>query len=68
MSAPTNSQTKTRVALIGAGEFGRNHARVYREMENVEFVGVFDSDPAKAAAVGKEFQVPVIDKIADLKI
>jgi predicted dehydrogenase len=67
MSAPTNSQAKTRVALIGAGEFGRNHARVYREMENVDFVGVFDSDPAKSAAVSKEFQVAVFANIEDLK-
>jgi predicted dehydrogenase len=70
MSASKNSSTaegKTRVAVVGAGEFGRHHARVYREMENVEFVGVFDSDPAKSAAVAKEFQIPALSSIAELQ-
>jgi predicted dehydrogenase len=58
---------KTRVAVVGAGEFGRNHARVYREMENVEFVGVFDSDAAKAAAVSAEFQVRALNNLAELQ-
>ncbi len=53
--------------MVGAGEFGRQHARVYREMETVEFVGVFDSDPARAAAVSAEFQVPVLKSLAELE-
>src|SRR5271170_3433214 len=67
MSAPTNNSAKLRVALVGAGEFGRNHARVYSELESVEFVGVFDSDLAKAAAVATEFHVPVLGSIAELR-
>ena len=39
-SAPQSG--KVRVAVVGAGEFGRNHVRVYREMEGVELVGVVD--------------------------
>ena len=46
---------RVRVAVVGVGEFGRNHARVYRELEDVELVGVFDRDPAKAQAVAAEF-------------
>ena len=30
----------TRVAVIGVGAMGRNHARVYSEMPGVELVGV----------------------------
>jgi predicted dehydrogenase len=70
MIAPTNpcrSSAKLCVAVVGAGEFGRNHARVYREMESVEFAGVFDSDPAKAAAVAAEFNVPALSKLAELQ-
>jgi len=33
---------KIRVAVVGAGEFGRNHARVYSEMDCVELAGVLD--------------------------
>jgi predicted dehydrogenase len=67
MSAPTNSAKKIRVAVVGAGEFGRNHARLYRELEAVEFVGIFDSDPGKAAAVSAEFEVSVFARIEDLQ-
>ena len=30
---------RIRVAVIGAGDFGRNHARVYREIEGAELIG-----------------------------
>jgi predicted dehydrogenase len=46
---------RIRVAVAGCGEFGRNHARVYREMESAELVGVFDTDTARAAAFAQEF-------------
>jgi predicted dehydrogenase len=44
-----------RVAVVGCGEFGRNHARVYKEMEGAELVGVFDQDAARASAFANEF-------------
>jgi len=44
-----------RVAVVGCGGFGRNHARVYREIESAELVGVFDTDPARAHALAQEF-------------
>jgi predicted dehydrogenase len=45
--------------VIGAGTFGRNHARVYHQLANegapVRLVGVVDSDTARAGAVAREF-------------
>jgi predicted dehydrogenase len=45
--------------VVGVGVFGRNHARVYRELEQqgepVRLVGVVDSDLARADAVAREF-------------
>lgn len=38
-----------RVAVIGVGAFGRNHARVYAELPEAELVAVVDRDPAAAA-------------------
>ena len=55
------------VAVVGAGEFGRNHARVYRELEDVELVGVFDRDAAKAKAVAAEFGTDVIGDLNELR-
>jgi len=66
MSAAAESN-RIRVAVVGTGEFGRNHARVYRELENAELVGVYDQDPQRAAAVAAEFQAPVLRRLEDLQ-
>ena len=49
-----------RVGVVGCGAFGRNHARVYRDLaadatQTVEFVGIADTDHDRARAVAKEF-------------
>jgi predicted dehydrogenase len=58
---------KIRVAVVGTGEFGRNHARVYCELESVELVGVFDVDGTRTAVVGKEFQTNVFGALEQLR-
>ena len=40
-----------RVAVIGAGVMGSNHARVYHELEDAELVAVVDADPGCARRV-----------------
>jgi predicted dehydrogenase len=62
----TGESRKIRVGVVGAGEFGRNHARVYRELPGVELVGVLDQDTARAAAVAKEFQTRSFRNIHEL--
>jgi predicted dehydrogenase len=62
----TGESRKLRVAVVGAGEFGRNHARVYRELESVELVGVFDHDKARAAAVAQEFNTRTFRSVEEL--
>ncbi len=49
-----------RVGVVGCGAFGRNHARVYRDLhqdasQNVEFVGVADCDSTQAGTIAAEF-------------
>jgi predicted dehydrogenase len=46
---------RVRVAVVGVGDFGRNHARVYRQLEGVEMVGVVDRDSERARRVAEEF-------------
>jgi predicted dehydrogenase len=48
----------TTVAVIGVGSMGRNHARVYREMPEVELVGIADENPYAAEAVARMYCVP----------
>jgi predicted dehydrogenase len=57
----TNSRA-LRVGVVGAGAFGRNHARVYRDLQSdpwhkIQFVGVVDSDLSRARDVAEEFGV-----------
>lgn len=47
--------SKLRVGVVGVGHIGRNHARIYSELSNVEFAAVFDLDAARAAEVAREF-------------
>ena len=49
-----------RVAVVGVGDFGRNHVRVWSEMEGVELVGVVDTNAERAAQVAAEFKTRVI--------
>jgi predicted dehydrogenase len=66
MNAAAESR-KIRVAVVGTGEFGRNHARVYRELTGVELIGVYDQSPQRAAAVAEEFQAPVLQGLEELQ-
>src|SRR5258708_22451451 len=58
---------KIRVGVVGAGEFGRNHARVYREMDSVELVGVVDQNAERAEAIAQEFGTRTFKGIEDLQ-
>lgn len=66
MSAAAESK-KIRVAVVGTGEFGRNHARVYRELGEVELVGVYDQNSQRGAAVAAEFHAPVLQSLEELQ-
>lgn len=56
-----------RVAVVGAGAFGRNHLRVYRELQDsgndLELVAVVDRDAAVAAKAATEFGIAAFDSI-----
>src|SRR5882672_2536797 len=67
MSAAAGETKRVRVAVVGTGEFGRNHARVYKELDGAELVGVFDENPERAAAVAAEFQTQVLKSLEELR-
>jgi predicted dehydrogenase len=67
MSAAAEELKRIRVAVVGAGEFGRNHARVYREIEGAELVAVCDQIPERAKAIGAEFHAAVFPSIEALR-
>ena len=43
--------TRLRTAVVGAGNLGRHHARIYDSLPHVELVAVVDTDQERAAEV-----------------
>jgi predicted dehydrogenase/nucleoside-diphosphate-sugar epimerase len=56
-----------RVGLVGTGQISEFHISALKRIPYVEIVGVFDLDPAKAAAMGERFGLPVKASLADLR-
>jgi predicted dehydrogenase len=56
--------------VVGVGVFGRNHARVYKELEQqgeaVRLVGVVDPNLDRADAVGREFGCRAFGSVAQM--
>jgi predicted dehydrogenase len=52
-----------KVAVIGVGAIGQNHARVYRSIDKVGLVGVVDPDAKAAARVGTMNNVPAYSSL-----
>jgi len=67
MSVVSGSPQRVRVAVVGAGEFGRNHARVYREIPGAELVGIYDNNAKRTAEVAAEFQAQIFHGLEDLR-
>src|ERR1700733_6529879 len=57
------SENALRVAVFGAGTFGRNHLRVYRQLEQsgngVRVAAIVDTDPATAEKLRREENLSV---------
>ncbi len=67
--APATNQV-LQVAVVGAGAFGRNHLRVYRELETsgqpVALVAVVDQDPEIRAKAAETYNTPAFASVEDL--
>ncbi len=58
------------VAVVGAGAFGRNHARVYHELHKrgdaVELAAIVDTDAARADALARQFGARAFRSVGEL--
>ncbi|HLK62180.1 MAG TPA: Gfo/Idh/MocA family oxidoreductase [Bryobacteraceae bacterium] len=53
---------KPRLAVVGAGQFGRNHCRVIHESERAELCAVVDTDSDRASQIASLYQArPLTD-------
>ncbi|HET6144831.1 MAG TPA: Gfo/Idh/MocA family oxidoreductase [Candidatus Acidoferrales bacterium] len=66
MSLGIQPDQKVRVAVVGAGEFGKNHARVYRELPDVELVGIVDARAEHGQKIAAEYFTAFIRDIESL--
>lgn len=55
-----------RVAVVGAGSFGKNHVRVIHNSPHADLSGVFDTDSARASEVAAPYGCPVFDSLEKL--
>jgi predicted dehydrogenase len=60
-----------RVAVAGAGAFGRNHLRVYRELETaapheLRLAALVDADPTTRSEAAARYAIPAFASIDDL--
>src|ERR1700687_278732 len=55
-----------RVAVIGAGAFGREHARVYSEVAGAHLVAVCDIDESRGRAVAERYDASFVSDHRDL--
>lgn len=55
LPAATVEAAPLRVAVVGVGNMGRNHARVYSQMPGVQLVAVHDVDLPRAEAVAAQY-------------
>lgn len=60
-----------RVAVVGVGSFGKNHARVYHELQRqglgVELVAVVDENLSHAQAIARQFGCKALTSMEELR-
>src|SRR5687768_7993938 len=60
---------KLRVAVLGTGSLGKEHARIYTELAaagSVEFVGVYDAAPETARKIAEKFRIHSFSSVEEV--
>ena len=60
------SSRKLKIGVVGVGALGRFHTKLYREIENVELVGIYDVNVENVERISTEFNVPIFPTIESL--
>ncbi len=58
-----------RIGIIGAGHLGLIHTKLWKNCDNVDVAGIYDTDPSRSAKVGAECNVKIfnsLDALLDL--
>lgn len=60
MSTLMPPAARKRIAVVGAGFFSQFHLEGWQQLPDAELVGLCDADPARAAALAKRFDIPLV--------
>jgi predicted dehydrogenase len=61
------SDTPVRIAVVGAGQFGKHHLRVISQLPAATLVAAVDAHPAHAEAASQEFGCPAVSDLEWLR-
>jgi len=50
--------TRLRVGVVGLGQWGQHHVRIYHHMPDVDLVGVVDTAPREMGVFSRRYQTP----------
>ncbi len=56
-------EERLRCGVVGVGSLGQHHARIYAELEGVDFVGLYDADASRAAEIAARHGTRVFDSL-----
>jgi predicted dehydrogenase len=60
------SEQDLRVAVVGAGHFGREHARVYSSLPGVKLEAVCDTNEVRGCEIARKLNVPFVSNFLEL--
>lgn len=55
-----------KVGVVGVGAIGRNHARIYSELESADLVGIYDANQELAQSIAEEFGTVALSSFEEL--
>ncbi len=61
-----DNQTKLKCGVAGVGYLGQHHARIYSELEEVELVGIYETNTERAGEIATKFDCPIFDTLEEL--
>lgn len=66
LRVPMSKKETVKVGVIGVGSLGQHHARIYKELNGAELVGIYDANTERAAEIAGRFDVPAFASAEEL--
>ena len=51
---------KVKIAVVGVGHLGKHHVKHYSKLDNVDLVGVFDTDLQISKSIAEKYKVRIL--------